>query len=78
MKLEILTPEWNRVVEDVEAVFIPGMLGEFEVLVNHAPIISTLRKGQLRWRVAGEEESLEVKAGAARVRDNVIQVCVEV
>ena len=76
MKLCILTPESGREVE-VEAVFLPGSMGEFEVLPGHAPIISTLTKGTVRWRSAGAEESLKVSGGAVRVKDDVIQLCIE-
>lgn len=78
MRLEILTPEWNRELDGVEAVFLPGTLGEFEVLPSHAPIISTLRTGKLRWRISGEEESLSVRGGAVKVCRDVIQVCIEI
>lgn len=75
--VDILTPEWNRAV-DAEAVFLPGAMGEFEVLPNHAPIISTLTAGAVRWRAGGSEESLRVKGGAVRLENNLMQICVEV
>lgn len=77
IKLMILTPEWNREVE-ADAVFLPGVLGEFEVLVNHAPIISVLGEGSLKWRTADALETLPVKGGAVRFRNNEMKVCVEV
>lgn len=77
IKLDILTPEWSRSVE-AEAVFLPGSAGEFEVLVNHAPIISTLTAGKVRWRGSEGEESLAVKGGVVRLKDNRMQVCAEV
>lgn len=77
IKLMILTPEWNREVE-ADAVFLPGILGEFEVLVNHAPIISVLGEGSLKWQTADSLETLPVKGGAVRFRDNEMKVCVEV
>lgn len=78
MTLEILTPEWRREVADVEAVFLPGTMGSFEVLRNHAPLLSTLAAGDIRWRLASGEESLAVRGGAVRVSDNLIQVCAEI
>lgn len=78
IKAQILTPEWSREI-DVEAIFLPGTLGEFEVLVNHAPIISTLTAGAVKWRFAdGREDRLEIRGGVARLFKNVIQICVEV
>ena len=78
MTVIILTPEWSRTVENVEAVFLPGVLGPFEVLRGHAPIISTLSAAKVTWRVGSEEESVDIKGGAASVRDDVVKICAEI
>lgn len=77
IKLDILTPEWSRSLE-VDAVFLPGAMGEFEVLVNHAPIISTLVEGKVRWRCGCEEECFEVKGGVVRLEKNEMQICAKI
>lgn len=77
IKLDILTPEWTRSVE-ADAVFIPGSLGPFEVLKNHAPIISTLVAGDIRWRNGEEVGSLTVKGGVMRLKNNEMQICAEI
>ena len=74
---DILTPEWSRSIE-ADAIFLPGTLGEFEVLRNHAPIISTLTSGNIKWRSADAEESLAIKGGVMRLKDNDMQICAEV
>ena len=48
MTLEIITPEKKLFNGEVISVKLPGSTGEFEVLNNHAPIISTLNKGEIR------------------------------
>lgn len=75
--VDILSPEWSRCVE-TDAIFLPGTLGEFEVLRNHAPIISTLTAGNIKWRTAEGEERLAIKGGVMRLKDNNMQICVEV
>ena len=77
MTLNILTPEWSRSSE-ADSVFIPGTLGEFEILRNHAPIISTMTEGKVKWTENGKLETLEVKGGVIRLKDNVINICAEV
>ena len=77
IKLDILTPEWTRSVE-ADAVFIPGSLGPFEVLKNHAPIISTLVEGDVRWRIGDRTGSLRVKGGVMRLKNNEMQICAEI
>ena len=60
------------------AVFLPGTRSPFEVLPGHAPIISSLEAGRIRWRDAdGKEDGLDIRSGLVRVKDDVITACVE-
>lgn len=77
MKLRILTPEWSREVE-ADAIFLPGSVSPFEVLPGHAPMISALEAGDVRWRNKGEEECLAVRGGVVRVGRQETVVCAEV
>ena len=51
MYLEIVSPEATLFSSEVDAVVVPGVKGEFEMLNNHAPIVSTLREGTVRIKV---------------------------
>ena len=78
MILNILTPSGSLVSNaEVSAVFLPGELGEFEVLGGHAPIISSLTGGMIRYREGGEEKSVTISSGFAIVKDDRIEACVE-
>jgi F-type H+-transporting ATPase subunit epsilon len=48
MQLEIITPEKKVFEGEVTSVQLPGVTGKFEILNNHAPIISSLTKGKVR------------------------------
>ena len=48
MYLEIVSPEATLFSSEVDSVVVPGVNGEFEMLQNHAPIISTLKSGIIR------------------------------
>lgn len=75
--VDILHPEWQKSIE-ASAVFLPGTLGEFEVLQDHAPLISGLSKGSVRWRTeSGEMQSIQISGGIVKVDNNNITVCVE-
>ena len=50
MFLEIVSPEATLFKSDVETVFVPGINGEFQMLDNHAPIVSILGKGEIKFR----------------------------
>lgn len=76
MTLQIITPE-SVSEHTVEAVFLPGAAGAFEVLKGHAPIISALSVGEVRWRSAGQEESFSLQGGMVMVENDIIKVCAE-
>ncbi len=48
MNIEILSPQKSLYKGDVQLAKFPGVTGSFEVLKNHAPIISSLEKGQIK------------------------------
>lgn len=48
MFLEIVTPEATLFKSEVDSVLVPGAEGEFQMLNNHAPIVSTLIKGTIK------------------------------
>jgi F-type H+-transporting ATPase subunit epsilon len=50
MYLEIVTPEASLVSGEVESVTVPGMDGEFQMLNNHAAIVSLLVEGEVRFK----------------------------
>ena len=78
LKLKIVSPE--RVVYDdvIDSIVVPETLGQFEILENHAPIISTLEKGQVRFRTPQGEQTLDITTGFVTVKKNQVNVCVEV
>ena len=78
MTLDILTPSGTLADSvSVSAVFLPGTAGEFEVLDHHAPIISSLETGRIRYRAADGEKEVKISSGFVTVSDNHIRACVE-
>jgi F-type H+-transporting ATPase subunit epsilon len=78
IELHILSPERELLSCQVEQVELPGMLGRFVVLQDHAPIISALVEGMIRYRIDGEDRTLPIVSGFVKVKDNVVNACVEV
>jgi len=56
MNLEILTPDKKVYEGEVTAVTVPGTLGSFQILKDHAPIISTLEDGEVIIKANKAEE----------------------
>lgn len=48
MYLEIVSPEATLFSSEVDSVVVPGVSGEFEMLKDHAPIVSILKEGTIR------------------------------
>ena len=78
LKLKIVSPERVVFSGEVERVTVPGTAGEFEILVNHAPIISSLEHGTVTYLSNEGLQSLEVHGGFLSVKKNEVNVCVEV
>ena len=78
MYLEIVTPEEKLFTGDVKLVQLPGSKGSFEMLRNHAPVISTLEKGSIKLiTLEGKELFFEVKGGVIEGSNNKIIVLAE-
>ncbi len=79
LNLKIVSPERIEFEGEVESVLVPGTLGQFEILTNHAPIISSLEKGRVVYGLpSGEKESLDIFGGFVEVQKNVVSLCVEI
>ena len=73
LKLKIVSPEKIEFTGDVERVVVPGTQGQFEILSNHAPIISTLQKGVVEY----DGHQLPILGGFVEVPKNNVSLCVE-
>ena len=78
LQLKIVSPEKIEFEGEIESVSVPGTLGQFEILVNHAPIISSLEKGTVTYTTpTGEKITLDIVGGFVEVQKNAVSVCVE-
>ena len=78
IELHIVSPEGTLVETTVSAVTLPGTVGPFEVLKDHAALISSLDKGDIIYVSEGVEHRLPIADGFVEVRDNKVEACVEV
>lgn len=77
MTLEIISANEILFKGEANSVTLPGELGSFTVLKNHAPLISVLNKGRISYRNGdNDEKSIEINGGLADVDNNVIAVCI--
>lgn len=78
IKLHIVSPETTLVETAVSNVTLPGTLGPFEVLKDHAALISSLVKGDIVYVAEGKEQRIPIVSGFVEVRNNQVDACVEV
>ncbi len=77
MNLEIITPDKKVYSGEVTSVSVPGKLGRFEMLRNHAPIISTLLNGKVKIKDKEGVKTFDVKGGVVENLNNKIIILAE-
>ncbi len=78
MLLEIITPEKSIFKGEVKMVQVPGTKSPFQMLQNHAPIISTLEAGKVRIvKNNDKEDFFDVTSGVIECHNNNIKVLIE-
>ena len=78
MQLDILSPDKNIFSGEVHSIRLPGTIGSFGILKNHAPLISTLKEGKIKIvDSAGKEEFVAIKGGVVEVLKNRVIILAE-
>ena len=77
MYLEIVTPDQKVFEGEVISVTFPGTDGSFQVLNNHAPLLSTLKKGMIVYKDKKNEYDVMVDGGVVEVLNNKVVVLAE-
>lgn len=77
MKLTIITPDQSVFEGNITSVTVPGTAGAFEVLENHAPIVSTLESGKVIVRTGKGEDIFDIVGGVVEVIQNNVTVLAE-
>lgn len=77
MTLKIISSSEVLFEGEANVITLPGKMGKFTVLKNHAPLISVLTAGEVRYIDNRDEEKIiPVKGGLADVDHNIVSVCV--
>jgi F-type H+-transporting ATPase subunit epsilon len=78
MQLDIITPEKKIYTGEVKLVQVPGSKGSFEILNNHAPIISTLENGEIKIiDLQDRKIYFDISGGVIEVNQNKIIILAE-
>ncbi|OFY70548.1 MAG: ATP synthase F1 subunit epsilon [Bacteroidetes bacterium RBG_13_42_15] len=75
MKVEILTPEKKLYSGEANLVKVPGTKGSFEILKKHAPLVSTLEKGQIKiLDQKNEPVFFDISSGVIEVHKDLVTI----
>ena len=75
--LIIYSPERTILEKMVSKVSLPGSMGRFMVLKDHAPLISSLEEGRVVFMSGGVEENVDIVSGFVEIAFNKVTVCAE-
>ena len=75
MHLDILTPDKALFSGEVTSVILPGSKGQFEILKQHAALVSSLVAGEVKIKTSdGKRESIDITGGVVEILDDKIVV----
>lgn len=77
MFVSIFSPEKEIFKGEVHNIQLPGKYGRFEVLENHASLISSLQEGKIILRTEEQSIDVDIKGGFVEINNNKVSVCVE-
>ncbi len=75
--LTIISPEKELFQGEIQRITLPGVMGAFTILPQHAPVVSSLNAGKLSFvKANGTEETLEINGGFIEMSMNNVSVCI--
>lgn len=77
MTLDIITPDRKVFSGEASSVTFPGSQGQFQVLNDHAPLVSTLAKGVVIVQTTSGQQTFTVDGGVVEVLQNKVLVLAE-
>lgn len=76
-QLTIVSPERTLFDGWVDSVVFPGDMGSFAVLRDHAPLISSLGRGTVKYQHDGNEQTIDIASGFVEVKANCVSAYIE-
>ncbi len=76
-QLEVVTPARRLFLDDVDEITVPGIDGEFGVLVGHTPYLTEIGIGEMLYRIGGDNHYLAVRRGFAEITHEKVAILAE-
>ncbi len=76
MDVQIITPDKSLYQGQADLVTVPGTSGSIGILNHHAPLVSSLKKGEIKIVLNEKEEFFKIEGGVIEVSQNKVIVLV--
>lgn len=77
LRLMISSPEKKLFNDEIKVVTLPGSAGSFNILPEHAPIVSSLKKGTITYVTSDDNEhKIDVRGGFIEMSNGIVSVCI--
>lgn len=77
LTLEIVVPQRRLLKQEVDEISAPGVMGYFGVLPGHTPFLTTLKTGEMSYRMGGERHYLATSGGYAEIGPDTVTILAE-
>lgn len=77
LQLNIISAEKSIFSGKVTSVTLPGTVGGFSILPDHAPLVSSLKAGTIVYVTGDKTNETQIKSGFVEVSHNIVTVCIE-
>jgi len=77
MQVEIITPDTTVFSGEAEALVVPGTDGLLGILNSHAPLISSLKEGEVKVTTGGQDQLFAINGGVVEVQNDKVMVLAE-
>ena len=76
MDVQIITPDKSLYQGQADLITVPGTSGSIGILNHHAPLVSSLKKGEIKIVLNEKEEFFKIEGGVIEVSQNKVNVLV--
>ncbi|HOB27183.1 MAG TPA: hypothetical protein PKJ07_03445 [Bacteroidales bacterium] len=75
--VELINPTKIIYKGEVDTIWLPGIVSPFQVLPNHAPLLSVLDKGTIKIKINDQFKNFDIDGGIVEVKNNKLRVLID-
>jgi len=75
--VELINPTKIIYKGEIDTIWLPGIVSPFQVLPNHAPLLSVLDKGTIKIKINGQFKNFDIDGGIVEVKNNKLRILID-